>query len=172
MSESTAVPELVIRWCREPDLLDQLAGFFAQNVSLSYISHSELQTGRALTPEQWNPDIRMIFREEMALRLDQPVGAALRVVTAYRDGMLVGLAYVTFMKAVPRPFIILEDVVVDGAIRGEGIGQNLMDWIFAQARQEGITRAFLESGQKNHAAHHFFEKNGFHQTSIVMMADI
>ena len=48
----------------------------------------------------------------------------------------------------------------------------MVDWIFNEALKEGIKRAFLESGKENHDAHHFFERNGFHQVSIVMMADL
>lgn len=166
------MPDITLRWCHDHGMLEPLARFFAANVTTSYISHSELQTGRALTPTQWNPDIERIFRDEMALRLSQPAGGALRVAVAQRDGSLVGLAYVTFTKEVPRPFIILEDIVVHRAIRGGGIGQAIVDWVLAAARGEGIVRAFLESGASNHDAHDFFERNGFHQTSIVMMADL
>jgi N-acetylglutamate synthase-like GNAT family acetyltransferase len=73
---------------------------------------------------------------------------------------------------VPIPFIVLEDIVVDSSKRDKGIGQQMLDWIFARAKEEGIARAFLESGKENHDAHHFFERNGFRQVSIVMMADL
>ena len=163
---------VVMSWCRDGASLEALAAFFKDNITLSYISHSEIMSGRALDAKTWNPKIEAMFRDEIAERLDLPVDAPIRIATAHQDGKLISLAYVTFEKSVPHPYIIIEDVVVDRAIRGGGIGQAMMDWIFAQARSEGIERAFLESGQDNHDAHHFFERNGFHQTSIVMMAEL
>lgn len=161
-----------ISWCHGLAQKDRLAAFFAKNITLSYISHSELQSGRALTETGWNPDIQLMFREEMAERLILPPGSNTRIVSAELDQVLVGLAYVTFAKDVPRPYIIVEDIVVDQERRGSGLGQIILDWIFDAARKEGIVRAFLESGKDNEDAHHFFERNGFHQVSIVMMADL
>ena len=142
------------------------------NVTRSYISHSELQFGRAIAPDRWIDDLVGKFRAEIADRVPCAPGAMLRVAGAYRGDELIGMAYVTFDATVPIPFIVLEDIVVDQGERGSGIGQTILDWVFAQARQEGIRRAFLESGKDNHDAHHFFERNGFHQVSIVMMADL
>jgi GNAT superfamily N-acetyltransferase len=160
-----------IGWCTDRKDADRLADFFARNVTQSYISHSELQFGRAPAPDKWISDLPAKFKAEIEQRLPFKPGAELRVVSAFSGEELVGLAYVTFNLTVPIPFMVLEDIVVARGQRGSGIGQQLLDWIFAQARQEGIKRAFLESGKDNHDAHHFFERNGFHQVSIVMMAD-
>ena len=133
-----------VGWCNDRDEIDRLAEFFARNVTQSYISHSELQFGRAEAPDKWIDDLVAKFKT----------------------------AYVTFNTSVPIAFMVLEDIVVDRAKRGSGFGQTILDWVFAQGRREGIKRAFLESGKENHDAHHFFERNGFHQVSIVMMADL
>ena len=161
-----------VGWCNDPGEVDRLAEFFAHNVTQSYISHSELQFGRAVDPDRWIDDLMAKFRAEIADRVPCAPGAEFRVASAYRGDDLIGMAYVTFNATVSIPFIILEDIVVDRRQRGSGIGQEILDWIFAQAGQEGIRRAFLESGKDNHDAHHFFERNGFHQVSIVMMADL
>lgn len=161
-----------VGWCNDRNEIDRLAEFFASNVTQSYISHSELQFGRAVTPDKWIDDLVTQFRTEIAERVPCAPGAAARVASAHNGDELIGLAYVTFDTGVPIPFIIVEDIVVDRRKRGGRIGQQLLDWIFAEARQEGIKRAFLESGKDNHDAHHFFERNGFHQVSIVMMADL
>jgi GNAT superfamily N-acetyltransferase len=161
-----------VDWCRDRDEVDRLAAFFAQNVTQSYISHSELQFGRAEAPDKWIDDLVAQFRTEIAARVPCRPGAPLRVACAHDGNELVGMTYVTFNAEVPIPFIVIEDIVVDRRKRGSGIGQAIVDWVFAQARREGIKRAFLESGKDNHDAHHFFERNGFHQVSIVMMADL
>ena len=164
--------KLEISWVSGNQHLDTLAAFFTENIALAYISHSELMSGRAIDPDTWNPDIGAVFRAEMAEALDPASGSTVRIAVGYRAGVLASLAYVNFIKDVPRPYIVLEDIVVSKAIRGGGIGQAMVDWIFAAARSEGVTRAFLESGQQNCVAHRFFERNGFHQTSIVMMAEL
>jgi GNAT superfamily N-acetyltransferase len=159
-------------WCNDRDEIERLAAFFASNVTQTYISHSELQFGRAVAPDTWIVDLATQFKTEISERVPCAPGAALRVASAHDGDELVGLAYVTFNTDVPIPFMIVEDIVVDRHRRGGGLGQQLLDWIFAEARHEGIKRGFLESGKDNHDAHHFFERNGFHQVSIVMMADL
>jgi ribosomal protein S18 acetylase RimI-like enzyme len=161
-----------VDWCNDGNEVDRLAKFFERNVTQSYISHSELQFGRAETPEKWIDNLVMKFKTEISERVPCAPGAPLRVASAYSGDELVGIAYVTFNASVPIPFLVLEDIVVDQQKRGSGIGQTILDWIFAQAENEGIKRAFLESGKDNHDARHFFERNGFRQVSIVMMADL
>jgi GNAT superfamily N-acetyltransferase len=161
-----------VGWCDDRNEVDRLAEFFARNVTQSYISHSELQFGRAVATDKWTDDLVAQLRTEIAERVPCAPGAATRVASAYSGGELIGIAYVTFNTSVLIPFIVLEDIVVDRSKRGSGIGQAIVEWIFAQARKEGIRRAFLESGKDNHDAHQFFERNGFQQVSIVMMADL
>jgi GNAT superfamily N-acetyltransferase len=161
-----------VNWCNEPKDIDRLADFFARNVTQSYISHSELQFGRAEAPDKWVANIDAVFKAEIAARIPCKPGAQFRIASAYADNDLIGIAYVTFTANVPIPFIILEDIVVDRSKRAGGIGKAMVDWVFQQAKEEGIKRAFLESGKDNHDAHHFFERNGFRQVSIVMMADL
>jgi GNAT superfamily N-acetyltransferase len=159
-------------WCSDREEIDRLADFFSRNVTQSYISHSELQFGRALTPDKWGDHLVAKFKSEIEERVPCGPGSALRVASVYAGDELIGIAYVTFNSSVPIPFIVLEDIVVERRKRGSGIGQQMLDWVFAQARQEGIKRVFLESGKDNHDAHHFFERNGFHQVSVVMMATL
>jgi GNAT superfamily N-acetyltransferase len=161
-----------VGWCNDRDEIDRLAEFFARNVTQAYISHSELQFGRAEAPDKWIDNLVAKFKTEIAERVPCAPGATFRVASAYSGDELIGIAYVTFNTKVPIPFIVLEDIVVDRAKRGSGFGQEILDWVFAQGRREAIKRAFLESGKDNHDAHHFFERNGFHQVSIVMMADL
>jgi len=161
-----------VGWCEDAAEIDQLAAFFAKNVTQSYISHSELQFGRAIAPSKWFPDLQAILKAEIEERVPFTPGAPIRVAAARADGVLVGIAYVTFNLTVRIPFMIIEDIVIDELKRGSGLGQTVLDWIFAQGRKEGVSRAFLESGKDNHEAHHFFERNGFKQVSVVMMAEL
>jgi len=159
-------------WCNDAAEAESLAAFFAENVTLSYISHSELQFGRAEAPDQWSPRLCAILESEIEQRVPTKLGSSFRVASAYDGAELVGVAYVTFNMDVPIPFLIVEDIVITASKRGAGIGQSFLTWIFARGKEEGVKRAFLESGKDNQNAHHFFERNNFKQVSIVMMADL
>lgn len=161
-----------IEWCNDPKEIASLTAFFANNLTVAYISHSEIQFGRAAAPDKWSSNLGKMLESEIAERLNMAPGAPTRVAAAYDGNHLVGIAYVTFNLSVPVPFIVLEDIVVERSNRDRGIGQAMIDWIFEGAKNEGARRVFLESGKENHDAHHFFERNGFHQVSIVMMANL
>jgi GNAT superfamily N-acetyltransferase len=157
---------------------EQLSRFFARNLTTSYISHSELQGFRAVRPGVWAANIESVLDGEIRQRLADPLAqfpAAANwkgVIEAHDDEQLVGLALVTISREAVVSYAILEDIVVDDSRRGRGIGRVMTDWIIAELGRTGIQRIFLESGRDNAAAHHFFERCGFKQVSIVMMRDI
>jgi ribosomal protein S18 acetylase RimI-like enzyme len=161
-------------WCDSPLRAPELAEFFARNVGSEYISHAELQGGRALSPTEWRPDLKDVLAAEIAPRLASgasgPDGQPIAV--AEQGGMLVALALVTFAASAPGSFAVIEDLIVSPDTRGRGIGKAMLDWIAAEALKRGIRRLFLESGLANQRAHDFFEREGFHQTSMVMMKSL
>ena len=163
-----------IAWCGTPLRASELADFFARNIGADYISHSELQGGRALSPTDWRPNLPDILRAELAPRLQPgtPAPDSRPVAVAEQGGALVGLALVTFAAAAPVPFAIVDDLIVSPGTRGRGIGKGMVDWIAAEARARGIGRLFLESGLANKRAHDFFEREGFRPTSVVMMREL
>jgi GNAT superfamily N-acetyltransferase len=63
-----------------------------------------------------------------------------------------------------QPFAIVENVVVDDALRGRGLGRLLMDHALARARQAGCYKVGLTSNNKRAPAHAFYESIGFEQT--------
>ena len=63
-----------------------------------------------------------------------------------------------------RPFAIVENVVVDEALRGEGLGRRLMDHAVARAREAGCYKVALTSNSKRAPAHTFYEAIGFEET--------
>ena len=156
-----------IAWCGTPSRAAELAAFFARNVGSDYISHAELQGGRALSPTEWRPDLVEILRAEIDARLARGT-----IAVAEEEGALLALAFITFADEAPAPFAIVEDLIVAPETRGRGVGKTMLDWIAAEARARGIRRLFLESGVKNERAHAFFEREGFRPTSIVMMREL
>jgi len=168
---------LSISWCNDPCRAQELAEFFVQHVGSEYISHSELQGPRALSPVQWRDDLPEILREEIEPRLVQskevdPGPTSQPIVVAESDGAIVGLSFVTFAGTAEVPFAIVEDLIVIPSMRSQGIGKAVLDWIAAEARTRNIRRLFLESGVQNERAHHFFEHEGFQTVSVVMMRSL
>lgn len=163
-----------VEWLSDENLVDETAAFFANNIDPdpAYISHSELMWGRAVSPDTWTPDLGKVVEREFR-ELAAEIGSSNKLVArCVIDGELVAVALVAFEQDVPVPFAVLEDIVVAQDRRGEHIGQSLLDWVFGQVRERKIGRIFLESGLNNHGAHHWFERNGFNQVSIVMMASL
>ena len=176
--------ELIINWWKEraerldtgvsnQDLsAEQLAAFFAQQVDHSYISHGELQIGRAIDSEHWSPDLVQLVAEEIKGARENGSPSALRIVTAAVESRLAAMALVNFHKGLHSCYVVLEDLVVDKALRHQGIGVALLTWIEQQTRSAGCRQIYLESGITNHDAHRFFERHGFRPCSIVMMKSV
>ncbi len=157
---------------------EALAEFFARNLTLEYISHAELMGYRALGPQRWAPDIRLVLQREIQERLGQPRDefpprSDWRGVIVARDtNKLFGLAFVTSSFKCAVPHGIIEDLVIDEPVRSRGIGETMGKWIFDKFCHAGINRVFLESGVGNDRAHHLFERLGFKKISVVMMLDL
>lgn len=63
-----------------------------------------------------------------------------------------------------RPYAIAENVVVDPAFRGRGIGESLMRHLVDEARAAGCYKLALTSNNARAGAHRFYERIGFTQT--------
>jgi len=63
-----------------------------------------------------------------------------------------------------RPFAIVENVVVDGTLRGTGLGRLLMEHADMLAREAGCYKIGLTSNNKRAPAHAFYESLGFDQS--------
>jgi ribosomal protein S18 acetylase RimI-like enzyme len=122
---------------------------------------------------RWAADRAAKARTYVTGLLANTSGDETMVATATLDGAIVGFALVEISQLNPaRPFATVHDVLFSPSVRGHGLGSALFDWLAEQCRARGVTRFFLESGVDNHRAHHFFERHGFRQTSIVMMRDL
>lgn len=166
-----------LSWCRDANVARKLAKLFHDNLTSSYISHSELQGPRALAPGVWVPNIAEILETDILGRLKNPDdappgGATMLAASVVADEIIVGVVLVTFSRAGVVPFGVLEDVVISANIRGRGYGQACLDWVTQESRSRGISRVFLESGINNHRAHELFKRDGFEPVSVVMMKEV
>jgi GNAT superfamily N-acetyltransferase len=163
-----------IEWCHDAREAQALADFFQQNITTKYISHAELQGPRTTESGEWAPDLGDVFMEEIIECCASPsIGgreAFSRNICILREsGVLVGLAYVSVRRTRRKTFAVLEDIVIDRGRRGSDLGTALVTWVLGELERIGVRRIFLESGLGNESAHHFFEKLGFQQCSIVMV---
>lgn len=164
-----------IRWCSDPERASELARFFCSNAGPDYISHSELMGARALSPQDWRPGLARLLEQEIEPRLravqnSLPPDENSRPILVVENGQeLVGLAFVSFAGDAPRPFAVVEDLLVEASCRGSGLGKAILDWITSEAVARNCRRLFVESGKKNIRAHRFFTREGFATPSVVMM---
>ena len=62
-------------------------------------------------------------------------------------------------------FLYVDDLVAAASVRFRGYGQQLFDWLLAEARREGCEQLHLDSGVQRHPARGFYLKNRLHITS-------
>jgi ribosomal protein S18 acetylase RimI-like enzyme len=68
-------------------------------------------------------------------------------------------------------FAVADNVVVDPAYRGRGVGTALMRFVREQAEREACYKLMLSSNKKRTEAHRFYEKLGFEQHGISFMIE-
>jgi ribosomal protein S18 acetylase RimI-like enzyme len=170
---------IIVGWCKDTELAARFGQFFANNITPEYISHSELQGPRATDVGSWAADLEGVLTREIEDRIrntrdassDEEESRKL-VVAAWDFQLIVGLGLVSFFPRAPKPYGVVEDIVVSKEHRGRRIGAKLLDWIIREAENQNYDRLFLESGISNDRAHKFFEDHGFTPCSIVMLKNL
>ena len=82
-------------------------------------------------------------------------------VVAMDGERIVGMATLYMITKFSKRSRTVEDVVVDSAYRGQGIGEKIMRMIIDIARTEGLAALHLTSRPDRVAAHKLYEKLGF-----------
>mgnify|MGYP001039050182 CR=1 FL=1 len=98
-------------------------------------------------------------RETVARIVAAPATRQLTAVTD--EGRIVGLLSVAFYDVPSGRKAWIEDVVVDAAARGGGVGEALVRAALNVAREEGAVRVMLTSNPARRAAHRLYERMGF-----------
>lgn len=70
------------------------------------------------------------------------------------------------------PSAIVEDVVVDPTLHGQGIGQAMMRHAMDEARTAGCYKLMLSSNAKRSRAHAFYEQLGFERHGVSFLCTI
>jgi ribosomal protein S18 acetylase RimI-like enzyme len=79
------------------------------------------------------------------------------------DNRIVGMAFVYLMQTLQGKGGWVDEVVVDNAYRGQGLGRKLMEALIIAARENGATELELTSKPTRVAANALYQKIGFKQ---------
>ena len=98
--------------------------------------------------------------EQLAALVQDPGSV---VFVARLDGLIVGCLTLVIYRIPTGVKAWIEDVVVDEAARGHGIGELLNRAALDEARRRGITGVSLTSRQSREAANRLYQRIGFTQ---------
>lgn len=84
------------------------------------------------------------------------------------DGRVAGMAnaLITVSTAEGRKVVLLEDVIVNAAYRGQKLGRLLVEHVFEWATQNGLPRVTLLADKDNAPALAFYERLGFETSAM------
>ena len=92
------------------------------------------------------------------------VGDSHAVVMVMKDeGRIIGMAFLFILQTLQGRNGSIEDVVVDEAYRGQGLGVKIMEAVIEEAKREKVTEIMLTSKPKRVAANKLYQKLGFVQ---------
>lgn len=154
-------------WCKTHQYDSAITNLFLNTITTDYISHSEIQYGRAISTQQWHQHIAQQFQSELDNAISSQISDQ-EIAISLDEEKLLGVAMLSYTKAAIY-FATLDDLIISSQARGMGIGSQFIDWIEHEMKIKGINHLFLESGIQNQSAHHFFEKKGFTPVSVTMM---
>jgi ribosomal protein S18 acetylase RimI-like enzyme len=105
-------------------------------------------------------------RRGLALLL---ASAQARVFVAEREGRVVGMLTLQILVSTVQggPVGLVEDVVVDAAHRGQGIGEAMLKHLRQWSLRQGLSRLQLLADQDNKRALEFYRKQGWTTTDLI-----
>lgn len=151
---------MTLRWASNEDVAS-VVEFFLANCPLNYISHGDVQSGRASSFYSWSVNLADVLTKEFSSSIGIR-GAGLALLEL--EGTLAGIAFVT----AKQDFSVLEDFIIKVDSRSKHLGQDLYLWIEKELKADGVSDIFLESRFDNVHAHRFFKRLGFLERSVVM----
>lgn len=156
--------EYTTQWLNDKTRIKELVDFFITHKTESYISHSEIITGRAANPNEWSSDLESILTAQF--NEENTSTSKLKILIAEnKDGIIIGILVFYIIHSGFKNYAVLEDMLLDQSIRGQSIGSTLLENAIHESKNWGIDFILLESGINNAGAHHFFEKYGFKKVS-------
>jgi len=101
---------------------------------------------------------------------DEPVHA----LVAEAGGSLVGLTHFLFHRSTTMvgPVCYLQDLFTDPALRGRGVGRELIEGVYAAARTAGSPRVYWHTHQTNATAMRLYDQVATHSGFVVYRQEI
>lgn len=112
-----------------------------------YIRFYEREPRTDITEHLWN-------------RLMDPASPVQGIVAEDRDAGVIGFAhYIPHENTSQlKPVCYLQDLFVNPAIRAQGAGKQLIDWLVARCRAEGWPRLYWNTKENNYRARGLYDK--------------
>lgn len=145
------IDEITIRQARERDVPAMVA-LLGELFSLEQDFHSD--------PQRQRRGLERLMAADSAT-----------VQVAVADGRVVGMATVQAVVSTAEggEAGVVEDVVVDPACRGRGVGRALLASLEQWADRRGLTRLQLLADRDNHPALGFYENLGWSRTKLICL---
>ena len=124
---------------------------------LHSISDEERQQIAALVAQLTTKEVNPSRFDEVASSHDT------LLLTARRNGYIVGVLVLALYPTLTGRKAWIEDVVVDNAERGAGIGRALVERAIAEASERGAATLDLTSNPSRQAAHRLYRACGFEE---------
>jgi GNAT superfamily N-acetyltransferase len=94
-------------------------------------------------------------------------GSGYRIVSLYTNNGPVAVAGFRISQNLAwRRHLYIDDLVTLPEARSTGYGAALVDWLLQLAKDEGCQEVHLDSGVERKDAHRFYEREGFHVSSL------
>lgn len=166
------IDSLSINWLLDESRLEDLVTLFIDNSTENYISHGEIQEGRATSPRTWTKDLKShLLNEFEEIFKNKPYEIG-NFIGAFDNEKLIGFILVEYAPSPNGTYAILSDIIVDKKYRNQGIGEELVKWLKKCLFEEGIKYLYAESNLNNESAHLFLNKLGFKTISKVFLNDL
>jgi GNAT superfamily N-acetyltransferase len=98
-----------------------------------------------------------------------------RLFVAEQDGTVVGSYALLVMHNLGHlgaPSAVVEDVVVEPAQQGKGVGKQMLQHALAEARGRGCYKLALSANMKRDRAHAFYEALGFRRHGYSFLVEL
>jgi ribosomal protein S18 acetylase RimI-like enzyme len=109
----------------------------------------------------------------LGTQLDEPNTI---VLVAEKDGEVLGYIFASVegndYMSLRGPAGVLQDIIVDPAHRGQGIGRMLLDAALEALKIRGAPQVVLSTAERNVVAQRLFEHAGFRPTMIEMTREL
>jgi ribosomal protein S18 acetylase RimI-like enzyme len=132
------------------------------DVQIAHGATSELVEAFTRLLPQLSASAPAMTLESLAEIIDAPCNTILIARDWTAGGRIVGTLTLVIFRIPTALRAWIEDVVVDSASRGRGVGQALTLAAVDLARHRGAKTTDLTSRRSRVAAHHLYEKVGFH----------